>query len=115
MNKMEALKRRKWESKKWLDEATTEFREYENTKKGIKLAHAGEKLWNAFILYLDGSRKERTSYKDIKDVSMKDPFAKNIFNDAYWLHIFYYRGYSDDLRIEEEKFRNVRDKLKGVI
>jgi hypothetical protein len=111
---MEKLK--KWSAGKWFKESVSEYNKYKKTGKGIKLAQAGEKMWNTFTLYLDKKNgKELTKYKDIKDVSMKDPFAKKIFDDAYWLHIFFYRGYSDDLRIEEEKFRNVRDKLKSVV
>jgi hypothetical protein len=109
-------KKKKWSAGKWLKESISEFNKYKKTGKGIKLAQAGEKLWNSYTLYLDKKHgKELTSYKDIRDISIKDPFTKKIFDDVYWLHIFFYRGYTDDLRIEEGKFKSARDNLKKVI
>jgi hypothetical protein len=110
------MKKKRWSAKKWLNESISEYNTYKKTGKGIKLAQAGEKLWNVFTLYLDKKYgKEFTKYKDIKDISEKDPEAKKIFDDAYWLHIFFYRGYTDDPRIEEGKFIKARDRLKKVV
>jgi hypothetical protein len=109
-------KKKIWTADKWYKESMEEFRIYKKTGKTIKLAQAGEKMWNSFTLYLDKKyNKELTSYREIKKAVDKDPEMKKIFDDAYWLHIFFYRGYTDYPPIEEEKFMNVSKKLRKVI
>lgn len=109
-----------WSSRFWLRESKKEFDNYKKTKNPEKLAQAGEKLWNSLGHYLDEKTGKRlTSFSDIRKEALRDKEIRKFFDDAYWLHIFFYRGYTEDINIEEKKFRRVsgwlsRKKLKKL-
>jgi hypothetical protein len=108
--------KKNWKSRTWYKMAVNEFGKYKKTKNPEKLAEAGEKLYNALTLLLDErTGKKLKNFRLIKKEAMIDPLLKNIFEDAYWLHVFFYRGFTEDITTEEEKFRNVSKKLKEVI
>ena len=105
-----------WKSAEWADRAKAEFDEYKKTGDMLKLAQSGEKLWNAFSLRMD----ERFGMKFFSYMQMRDAVEASgdkellaIAEAAYWMHVFFYRGYTDDVRQEEGKWHNVHRWLKG--
>lgn len=105
-----------WNSKLWIKEARKEFGKYKESNDATCLAQAGEKLYNALTLHLDEKTKKRLiKYSDIKKEAMKDKETKKIFEDAYWLHVFFYRGFTEDIKNEESKYKRVYKYLKEVI
>lgn len=108
--------KKSWKPETWYNASMKEYAKYKKTKDLETFAQAGEKLYNSITLLLDErTGKKLRNYKQIKAAAMQDPFIKKIFEDAYWLHVFFYRGFTEDISQEEEKFKNVRDKLKKVI
>jgi hypothetical protein len=113
---MELKIEKTWTPIIWLTEADKEFRNYKKTDKGEKLAEAGEKLYNSLVSLLEErTGKKLNNYHKIKEAATKDPFAKKIFDDAYWLHIFFHRRFTEDITTEEEKFANVMNKMEKEI
>ncbi|RLG45319.1 MAG: hypothetical protein DRN81_02010 [Thermoproteota archaeon] len=97
-----------WTSKGWFNESKKEFNEYKKSKNPRKLAQAGEKLWNSLSLYIDEKTGKRMiNFSEIRKEAHKDPEIRKFFDDAYWLHIFFYRGFTEDIGIEEGKFKRV--------
>lgn len=108
--------RKDWKAKQWFQASKKEYDKYKKNKKPLMLAQAGEKLWNSFGLYLDEkSGKNLIRFKDVVKEAMKDKTAKKIFDDAYWMHIFFYRGYTEDIEIEEGKYKKAFNRMKKVI
>ena len=105
-----------WNSKLWIKESKKEFGKYKESNDATSLAQAGEKLYNALTLHLDEKTgKKLIKYSDIKKEAMKDNKIRKIFDDAYWLHVFFYRGFTEDIKNEEDKYKRVYKFLKEVI
>jgi hypothetical protein len=108
--------KKSWKSLTWLKDSKKEFDRYKKKKNPEELAQAGEKLYNSMTLYLDEKLGIRLkNYKQIKEAAASDKDIKKIFDDAYWLHVFFYRGYTDDISNEEDKFKRVYKFLEKVI
>lgn len=104
-----------WKPEVWLRKSKAEFDAYRKTKDLKKLAQSGEKLWNAFGLYLDGKfKKEFVGIGSMKRAveGTGDEELINRFRDSYHLHTFFYRGYTDDISIEEGEFKRAYNYLK---
>jgi hypothetical protein len=104
-----------WKSAEWADRAKAEFDEYKKTGDMLKLAQSGEKIWNAFSLRMD----ERFGRKFFGFLKLQDAIIASgddellrVAKDAYWMHVFFYRGYTDDVRMEEGNWLNVYKWLK---
>lgn len=104
-----------WKPETWLKASGKEYAKYKRTKDLEHFAQAGEKLYNSMTLLLDERTGKRLrNYRQIKEAATKDPFVKKIFDDAYWLHVFFYRGFTEDIKTEEDKFKRVYKLMKEV-
>lgn len=95
----------------FLNKSKTEFDTYTRTGDVKKLAQAGEKLWNAFNLFVQKkSGKKIRSYSQLKkEVSeiytqSGSELLLRTFKKCYDLHIFFYRGYTEDVKDIENDY-----------
>jgi len=96
---------------KFMTQAWKEFSKYKKTKDTTYLAQAGEKLWNCFNMIVERIVKHKIEkFADLKDAvfdiqkKFNDRMVYLIFMDLYDLHKFFYRGWTEDISIEEEQF-----------
>ena len=98
--------------------AKEEFKKYERTKQIIFLAQASEKLWNAFNLLIESKLSRRIrSFKDLRN-GVSELYAKtglklwiNTFENAYSLHKFFYRGWTDEEGEVKNLFQNTLNEI----
>jgi len=95
----------------FLKESEREYHKYKRTKNITIFAQAGEKLWCAFNILLEEiSHKKIQNFKTVKNVVKEiainndDSIVLQLFNDLYALHVFFYRGWTEDITIEEDKY-----------
>ena len=89
--------------KTYIQKAKEEFKKYISTKQDVYLAQAGEKLWNAYNILVEIKLKKKIrSFRDMRN-GVSQLYAKtglklwiDTFEDAYTLHRFFYRGWTDD-------------------
>lgn len=104
-----------WKPLTWVRHSKNEYQRYKKTKDLKLLAQSGEKLWNAFNLYADRKLgKEFFSFKSMDGTvrASKDKEFVDRYDDALWLHAFFYRGYTDHESVEERKWQDVYDYLR---
>lgn len=105
----------------FLRKAEQEFRRYKKTNDDQYLAQAGEKLWNVFNIFV----QEKVGYKITNYGAMKKAVtelygkAKSntlliTFDNAYQLHIFFYRGWTDDINDVEQLYIETKNGL-GIL
>lgn len=104
-----------WKPVMWVRQSKNEFQRYKKTKDLKLLAQSGEKLWNAFALYVDdrlGKKFFSFGKMDGAVQASNDKEFVERYDDALWLHSFFYRGYTESEHIEERKWHNVYDYLR---
>jgi hypothetical protein len=101
-----------------------EFKRFESTKSDEALAQAGEKLWNVFNIWVQeevgypvrnfGVLKKAVS--ELYSVGKTDTLLTT-FKNAYDLHKYFYRGWSDDPNEVVETYNETVNGLKllGVV
>jgi hypothetical protein len=96
-----------------------EFEEYVKTNDINRLAQAGEKLWNAFSMLVEMIVGRKISrFKELKDAVFdiyKERLDRTVliaFENAYSLHRFFYKGWTEDIGIEEEQYKLVYDLIE---
>ena len=105
--------------KSFLVKSQAEFRRYKQTGDSDYLAQAGEKLWNVMSLFV----QERAGKKITSFGGMRDAVAKlyaagatdtllTTFRNAYDLHKFFYRGWTDDIHEVEGLYVETLEGLK---
>jgi hypothetical protein len=104
---------------KFLHLSRKEFEEYTKTNDINHLAQAGEKLWNAFSMLVEKIIGKKISrFKELKEAVFdiyKERLDKTIlitFENAYDLHRFFYKGWTEDITIEEEQYKLVYDLIE---
>jgi len=112
-----------WKANKFIELSEKEYEKYKKTGEAEYLAQAGEKLWNAFKIWL----KERTK-KDIKkhaevEDRIKDIYKKEGYDEKLWeiyyrlykLHLFFYTGEISSLDEAEAHYKNALRLLERAI
>ena len=106
-----------WSANLWLQESEKEFLNYKRTGKNTSLAQSGEKIWNAFGLYMDERTGKRIdSFGKLKEAVLQSGDTELIerFWDAYHLHEFFY-GWTEDYKIQEEQYERVYNYLNNKV
>ena len=90
--------------KTFLRASEKEYEKYRATKQEENIAQAGEKLWNSFNMLIEHiSGKKIRSFKQVQkesqnlDTKHSDRIFTDAFENAYKLHIFFYRGWTEDI------------------
>jgi hypothetical protein len=101
-----------------------EFKRFESTQSDEALAQAGEKLWNVFNMWVQqevghpvrnfGSLKKAVSELYSKG---KSDVILTTFKNAYDLHKYFYRGWTEDVNEIVELYHETSNGLKllGVV
>ena len=96
-----------------------EYEEFKKTGDSVHFAQAGEKLWNALNMIVEKIVKKKiTKFRELKDAIFTiykeygDRTILLIFENAYDLHKFFYRGWTEDITIEEEQYKLVYDMIE---
>lgn len=105
--------------KEFMALANKEYNVWKKSKDINRLAEAGEKLWNAFnMLVQDKWGKPIHNYGTLKK-AVSDLYAKGksntiltTFDNAYKLHVFFYRGWTEDDAEIDELFIETQNGLK---
>jgi hypothetical protein len=99
--------------------SSKEFEEYTKTNDINHLAQAGEKLWNVFSMLVEKIIGKKISrFKELKEAVFSiyrerlDRIVLTAFENAYDLHKFFYRGWTEDITIEEEQYKFVYDLIE---
>ena len=105
--------------KNTLARASEEINKFDKTKNPLHLEQAGEKIWLAFNVFVQGKFKKKVkSFTDLKKVvfDSRDPFLIDVFNEAYNLHRFFYQGFrtEDDFVTERDDVVKVLKKVKTL-
>lgn len=89
----------------FLDKSRREFAEYKRTGDIEVLAQSGEKVWNAFGLMIGRKIGRRIkNYGDLRGAVSElahrtgNPKVESTFHKAYSLHIFFYGGWTEDVK-----------------
>jgi hypothetical protein len=105
--------------KSFLMKSRAEYRRYKKTGDEDYLAQAGEKLWNVMsLLVQERAGKKITSYGDMqKEVARLYSTGATstlliTFKNAYDLHKFFYRGWTDDIREIEGLYEETLNGLR---
>jgi hypothetical protein len=103
------------------DKSEAEFKRYESTGDDQYLAQAGEKLWNVFNLYVQKKiGRKVTNYGAMKKAvaELYSQGGSNLllttFKNAYDLHIFFYRGWTEDINEIVELYHETRNGMKTL-
>jgi hypothetical protein len=111
-----------WESHKpFVAKSQEHFARYKRTGDTEEFGQAGEKLWNAFNLLVQqrlGRKVEdfgelRKGVAELRKDSGNRIYV-DVFEDAYDLHKFFYRGWTEDMGYEEEKYKRVLEGIKSI-
>lgn len=105
----------------FLKKAEHEFKRYKRTGDDQYLAQAGEKLWNVFNLFVqEKSGRKITNYGALKK-AITELYSKGksntlliTFKNAYDLHIFFYRGWTEDIKDVEQLYIETKNGL-GIL
>jgi len=115
---MKRKKLKMWNPTALLMKSKADYDGYKKTGDSQKIAEAGEKIWNAFILYVSGLAGRRlVSFHAIENRINKigDGQLLDVFGDAYHMHAFFHAGWTEDITMEEEKWNDVYNYLKGKV
>jgi len=113
----------------YIKEAEKEYKRYRQTKNGVYLAQAGEKLYGAFkvlmkeVLGLKGKieyekfRKEL--YRFIYHLKQKDRHLRDLVviaqTSTRYLHIYFNEGYFDTIDEYEDALQTAIETLKELL
>lgn len=80
--------------------AKQHVQKYRHTKNITHLLQASEKIWVAYVLFIERKvGRELYNYPSVKSESKKlinkGIIKEELFEKAYWLHIFHYEGWAD--------------------
>lgn len=96
-----------------------EYQKFKGTGDDNHLAQAGEKLWNAFGMIVEKIVKKKVKkFRELKNAVFEiysqymDSSVLLTFENAYDLHKFFYRGWTEDISIEEEQYKLVADLIE---
>lgn len=104
--------------KSFLKKSEAEYNKYKTTKDDVYLAQAGEKLWNIFNMYVQEKvGRKITNYGALKK-AVSELFASGgtnnlltTFKNTYDLHVFFYRGWTEDINEIDELYLESKNGL----
>jgi len=105
--------------KSFLSKSQAEYRGYKRTGDSDTLAQAGEKLWNVMsLLVQEKAGRKITSYGELQK-AVSDLYGAGAtstllitFKNAYDLHKFFYRGWTENIKEIEELYAETYNGLR---
>jgi hypothetical protein len=96
-----------------------EFKRFESTNSDEALAQAGEKLWNVFNMWVQDEVGYPVRNYGVLKKAVSELYAKGksdilltTFKNAYDLHKYFYRGWTDDVSEVVELYNETTNGLK---